>query len=161
MYFFHVFLIAKPEFTVPLGNMHMDKGEDLTWTCEAFGVPEVKYRQVPASICGNTLQCVHESLGKNLSLVLNRWLRDGVELKVEDLPPQDKQRYEISENVLTISKLDPKRDEGMYQCEAKNQLGNAYSSGQLRVLSELPFKSNHSVMPAEGFLQFRCIVLKT
>ncbi|CAG0881139.1 unnamed protein product [Darwinula stevensoni] len=99
---------AKPEFTVPLGNMHMDKGEDLTWTCEAFGVPEVK------------------------------WLRDGVELKVEDLPPQDKQRYEITENVLTISKLDPRRDEGMYQCEAKNQLGNAYSSGQLRVLTLKP-----------------------
>ena len=35
---------AVPVFTIPLGHMHMDLGEDLLWTCEAFGIPDVNYR---------------------------------------------------------------------------------------------------------------------
>ena len=35
---------AVPVFTIPLGDMHMDRGEDLVWTCEAFGIPDVNYR---------------------------------------------------------------------------------------------------------------------
>lgn len=34
---------AVPVFTIPLGDMHMDRGEDLLWTCEAFGIPDVNY----------------------------------------------------------------------------------------------------------------------
>lgn len=35
---------ATPVFTIPLGHMHMDLGEDLLWTCEAFGIPDVNYQ---------------------------------------------------------------------------------------------------------------------
>uniref|UniRef100_T1I7N2 Ig-like domain-containing protein n=1 Tax=Rhodnius prolixus TaxID=13249 RepID=T1I7N2_RHOPR len=34
---------AEPNFTIPLTDKHMDNGADLTWTCEAFGIPDVTY----------------------------------------------------------------------------------------------------------------------
>lgn len=41
---------------------------------------------------------------------------------------------EVKGNVLIIKRLDKSRDEGMYQCEARNQHGTAKTSAQLRVL---------------------------
>ncbi|KAL1475262.1 hypothetical protein MTO96_037417 [Rhipicephalus appendiculatus] len=35
---------AMPEFTIPLEHQVADEGSRLTWTCEAFGIPEVVYR---------------------------------------------------------------------------------------------------------------------
>lgn len=59
--------------------MHVDEKDDLTWTCEAFGIPDVLYE----------------------------WLRDGVVLPKNDsdLPPEDRGRYEIRDNVLIIRQV--------------------------------------------------------
>ena len=84
----------------------MDKLADLTWTCEAFGIPDVTYH----------------------------WLRNGELLSMNTLPIQDRDRYSITDNVLTIRKLNPERDQAMYQCRAMNQLKTKYSSAQLRIL---------------------------
>lgn len=34
---------AEPNFTIPLSDKHMDNKAELTWTCEAFGIPDVTY----------------------------------------------------------------------------------------------------------------------
>nr|CAD7405380.1 unnamed protein product [Timema poppensis] len=95
---------AEPNFTIPLVDRHMDNKADLTWTCEAFGIPDVNYS----------------------------WLRNGELIEVDRLPDQDRDRYHIVDNVLTIRFLDPERDQAMYQCRARNQLKTRYSSAQLR-----------------------------
>lgn len=56
----------------------------------------------------------------------------------EFMEPEDRDRYEIRENVLMIQKLDSERDQAMYQCKASNQIAERYSSGQLRILSLKP-----------------------
>lgn len=97
---------AAPDFTIPIGDKHMDKDADLVWICEAFGIPDVSYQ----------------------------WYRDGRPLTRDTLPQQDVGRYVIQDNVLSIRQLDEERDAGMYQCRANNSLAAKYSSGQLRVL---------------------------
>lgn len=84
----------------------MDNQADLTWTCEAFGVPEVTYK----------------------------WFKNGEPLDIERLQPDDQKRYLIQDNVLSIKYLDAEKDSGMYQCQARNTLKTRYSSAQLRVL---------------------------
>ncbi|XP_046406914.1 contactin isoform X2 [Ischnura elegans] len=101
---------AEPNFTIPLTDKHMDSKSSLTWTCEAFGIPDVTYT----------------------------WYRNGEIIDAENMTGFDRGRYIIQDNVLKINDLDPERDEGMYQCSAKNQLRNRYSSAQLRVLSLKP-----------------------
>ncbi|XP_037963096.2 contactin [Plutella xylostella] len=101
---------AEPNFTIPLTDKHMDNDGELHWNCEAFGIPDVNYT----------------------------WWKNGVKLSMETLEPEDRDRYIIQDNVLTIRHLHHTRDPGMYQCEAKNQLKTSYSSGQLRVLSLKP-----------------------
>lgn len=101
---------AEPNFTIPLSDRHVDNKGDLTWTCEAFGIPDVNYT----------------------------WWRNGQELSMENLANEDKDRYHIQDNVLSIRYLNPERDPGMYQCRARNQLKATFSSGQLRVLSLKP-----------------------
>ena len=100
---------AEPNFTIPLMDKHMDNTAELTWTCEAFGIPDVTYT----------------------------WLKNGEPLYEWDLPVEDVERYIVQDNVLKIKQLDPERDSGMYQCSARNQLTTKYSSAQLRVLCEL------------------------
>lgn len=51
-----------------------------------------------------------------------------------NLDPEDRDRYQIQDNVFSIKYLDRERDPGMYQCRAENQLKITYSSAQLRVL---------------------------
>ncbi|XP_015510203.1 contactin [Neodiprion lecontei] len=101
---------AAPNFTIPLVDKHMDNRGDLTWTCEAFGIPDVDYK----------------------------WFRNGEILDMYTLPLEDRDRYTIQDNVLSIRNLNPERDQAMYQCRARNQLRTKYSSGQLRVLSLKP-----------------------
>lgn len=101
---------AEPNFTIPLADKHMDNKGELHWNCEAFGIPDVNYT----------------------------WWRNGEKLSMDTLETEDRDRYIIQDNVLTIRYLDPERDPGMYQCEARNQLRTRYSSGQLRVLSLKP-----------------------
>ncbi|KAH0956722.1 hypothetical protein HN011_007833 [Eciton burchellii] len=101
---------AAPNFTIPLVDKHMDNRADLTWTCEAFGIPDVTYN----------------------------WFRNGELLDMYTLPPEDRDRYTIQDNVLNIKHLDPEKDQAMYQCRARNQLKITYSSAQLRVLSLKP-----------------------
>jgi hypothetical protein len=100
------FFTAEPNFTIPLVDKHLDNKGELTWTCEAFGIPDVNYT----------------------------WLRNGEFLEVNRLPPEDRDRYIIVDNVLTIKYLDPERDQAMYQCRARNVLKTKYSSAQLRIL---------------------------
>ena len=104
------YFTAEPNFTIPLTDKHMDHKGDVTWTCEAFGIPDVIYT----------------------------WLRNGEVLDPDYLPADDRSRYHIQDNVLTIKYLDPERDQAMYQCQAKNQLKTRFSSAQLRVLCKLP-----------------------
>ncbi|XP_041970407.1 contactin [Aricia agestis] len=101
---------AEPNFTIPLQNKHMDNKGDLHWNCEAFGIPDVNYT----------------------------WWKNGNKLSMDTLETEDRDRYIIQDNVLIIKYLDPTRDPGTYQCEAKNQLKSKFSSGQLRVLSLKP-----------------------
>ncbi|KAG1669618.1 Contactin [Nymphon striatum] len=101
---------ANPVFTIPLEDQHVDAGSDFTWMCEAFGIPEVKYK----------------------------WLKNGKDLKISALPLQDRNRYKIDQNMLTIKFLEKNRDEGVYQCKAYNSLASSYSSGHLRILSFKP-----------------------
>lgn len=84
----------------------MDINTDLTWTCEAFGVPDVSYK----------------------------WYRNGEPLIIENLHPEDADRYSIQDNILSIRNLNPERDPAMYQCRARNTLKTKYSSAQLRIL---------------------------
>jgi hypothetical protein len=35
--------MGRPVFTVSIGDKHIDELTDLTWTCEAFGIPDVEY----------------------------------------------------------------------------------------------------------------------
>ncbi|XP_012215435.1 contactin [Linepithema humile] len=100
---------AEPNFTIPLVDKHMDNKADLTWTCEAFGIPDVTYY----------------------------WLRNS-EILNDTLPHQDRDRYTIQDNVLNIKRLDPERDQAMYQCCARNSLKTRCSSAQLRILSLKP-----------------------
>ncbi|KAL0268356.1 UNVERIFIED_CONTAM: hypothetical protein PYX00_010329 [Menopon gallinae] len=97
---------AEPNFTIPLTDKHMDYQGELTWTCEAFGIPDVNYT----------------------------WFKNGEILRPETLSPSERARYRIQDNVLTIKDLDSERDAAMYQCRASNQLRTKYSSAQLRVL---------------------------
>jgi hypothetical protein len=103
---------SRPVFTISIGDMHVDERDDITWTCEAFGIPDVKYA----------------------------WLKNGRILSTEegDLAVEDRGRYEIRDNVLIIRGALKSRDEGMYQCKAYNELDTRYSSGQLRVLAFAP-----------------------
>eukprot|EP00095_Tigriopus_kingsejongensis_P002293 maker-scaffold400_size182785-snap-gene-0.21 protein:Tk02293 transcript:maker-scaffold400_size182785-snap-gene-0.21-mRNA-1 annotation:"PREDICTED: contactin-like" len=103
---------SRPVFTISIGDMHVDERDDVTWTCEAFGIPDVLYE----------------------------WLKNGDKLRTNDsdLAPEDRGRYEIRDNVLIIRQVRRDRDEGMYQCRAYNELDSRYSSGQLRVLAFAP-----------------------
>lgn len=104
--------VAEPNFTIPLMDRHMDIHTDLTWTCEAFGVPDVSYK----------------------------WYRNGEPLIVQNMHPNDASRYLVQDNILTIRDLNPERDPAMYQCRARNTLKTRFSSAQLRILCELQFR---------------------
>lgn len=101
-------LVAAPNFTIPLGNRHMDQEDNLTWTCEAFGIPDVSYQ----------------------------WYKNGRLLTPETLLREEVGRYFIRDNFLSIVKLEAEIDAGMYQCRANNSLTARFSTGQLRVLSK-------------------------
>merc|ERR1719438_372266 len=103
---------SKPVFTIPIGDQFVDENDEVIWTCEAFGIPDVTYM----------------------------WLRDGKPMatKKEDMAPEDRERYIIKDNVLKIKQVQKDRDEGMYQCKATNDLDSRFSSGQLRVLKLKP-----------------------
>ena len=99
---------SKPRFTIPIGDQFVDENDEVIWTCEAFGIPEVEYA----------------------------WLRNGAPLVTT--APEDRDRYVVKDNVLKIKQVQKDRDEGMYQCMARNDLDTRYSSGQLKVLKIPP-----------------------
>jgi hypothetical protein len=106
---------AEPNFTIPLTDKHVDSKGELVWTCEAFGIPDVNYT----------------------------WWKNGRQLVMGYLDPEDRGRIRIQDNVLTINYLDQERDPGMYQCRAANTLDTKYSSAQLRVLAFKPTFKKH------------------
>ncbi|XP_034935862.1 contactin [Chelonus insularis] len=110
---------AEPHFTIELEDKHMDHDGDLTWTCEAFGIPDVTYR----------------------------WYKNGEPISMDTLPLEDRNRFFIRDNILKIQHLDRERDDGMYQCQARNELKTKYSSAQLRVLSLKPSFKKHPMEP--------------
>ena len=103
---------SKPVFTIPIGDQFVDENDEVIWTCEAFGIPDVEYM----------------------------WLRNGEPMITdkEKMAPEDRDRYVIKDNVLKIRQVQKDRDEGMYQCKATNDLDSRFSSGQLRVLKLKP-----------------------
>jgi hypothetical protein len=56
--------------------MHVDEKDDVTWTCEAFGIPDVRYE----------------------------WMKNGKKLEANStkMAVEDRDRYEIRDNVLII-----------------------------------------------------------
>lgn len=119
---------ARPVFTIPIGDMHVDEKDDVIWVCEAFGRPDVQYA----------------------------WLKNGRPLTADNktLDVEDRGRYIIKDNVLKITQVRKDRDQGMYQCKAYNDLDTRYSSGQLRVLGFKPtfikYPVEESIYAAEG-----------
>lgn len=89
-------------------DVRIEINANLTWTCEAFGVPNVTYK----------------------------WFKNSEPLEIDKLPCDDQKRYSIQNNVLNIKYVNMKRDSGMYQCEAQNTFKKRYSSAQLRVLGK-------------------------
>ena len=83
----------------------MDLGNDLTWQCIASGLPSVEYS----------------------------WYRNAEPLIIDDLLESQRERFSISNNVLTINNVSPE-DEAMYQCGAENIHAIHFSTAQLRVL---------------------------
>nr|XP_008193513.1 PREDICTED: contactin [Tribolium castaneum] len=106
---------AEPNFTIPLADRHADSKSELVWTCEAFGIPDVNYT----------------------------WWKNGRQLVMGYMEPEERDRIRIQDNVLTIRYLDQERDPGMYQCRATNSLKTKYSSAQLRVLAFRPTFKKH------------------
>jgi len=106
---------SRPVFTIPIGDRFFDENDEVIWTCEAFGIPDVQYS----------------------------WLRNGKPLTKDILGPEDRDRYIIKDNVLKIKQVSKDRDEGMYQCKASNDLDTRYSSGQLKVLMIPPTFNKH------------------
>lgn len=100
---------ALPEFTIPLEHQVLDEGSRLTWTCEAFGIPEVEYR----------------------------WHRNG-HLLDTNATEDARARYKVDNNILVIEDLSQRADEGMYQCSATNSLGTSFSTAQLRIVTMAP-----------------------
>ena len=101
---------SKPVFTIQIEDQYVDENDEVIWTCEAFGIPDVTYG----------------------------WLRNGKLLDADNWAPEDRGRYELRDNVLKIRQVRKDRDEGMYQCMARNDLDTRYSSGQLKVLTIPP-----------------------
>ncbi|XP_037068317.1 contactin-like isoform X2 [Pollicipes pollicipes] len=66
---------AKPRFTIPLEDQHINEGIELTWTCEAFGIPEVTYA----------------------------WLRNGVVLDPKDFERDP--RIKVQDSLLSIKNV--------------------------------------------------------
>ena len=56
--------------------MHVDEKDDVTWTCEAFGIPDVRYE----------------------------WLKNGKTMIANSskMAVEDRDRYEIRDNILII-----------------------------------------------------------
>lgn len=109
---------SRPVFTIPIGDQFVDEKDEIVWTCEAFGIPEVEYE----------------------------WFRNGQLLKpLVEAAPEDRERYVIKDNVLKIVQVDKDRDEGMYQCKAQNDLDTRYSAGQLKVLKIAPTFQKHPI----------------
>lgn len=115
-----------PIFTVNLTDQITERGATVTFTCEAFGIPEVTYK----------------------------WFKNGRELNAFEINRATNGRYKIRENILTIdsvtsgSENDPSGidgDDGMYQCQASNALGARYSSGQLKVMALRPVFNKHKL----------------
>ena len=100
--------LAVPYFILPLRNQYADSAGNLTWRCEASGEPAVTYS----------------------------WLKNGVGFNSTSIPPEDRGRITISNNVVTINNLNAERDDGMYQCAAYNVHGTTYSTAELKVLSK-------------------------
>ncbi|GAV00648.1 hypothetical protein RvY_11468-1 [Ramazzottius varieornatus] len=98
-----------PRFIVPLRPQIVHPGQDVTWTCSAYGKPALSYR----------------------------WLKNGKVLQPKDLSLEDVQRTQLDEKRLLIRDV-RLSDSGVYQCEAENILGTALSSGELRVMTAVP-----------------------
>ena len=67
---------SRPVFTISIGDKHIDELDTLFWTCEAFGIPDVKYK----------------------------WLKNGKVLESDPakFAIEDRNRTEIQDNVLII-----------------------------------------------------------
>ena len=55
---------SRPVFTISIGDMHVDERDDVTWTCEAFGIP--------VSNLSNGLICLTNMLPNTYLLLLSR-----------------------------------------------------------------------------------------
>lgn len=129
----HVSVQALPEFTIPLDNQIVDEGTTLQWECEAFAIPDIKY------------QWLFNGEGLNSTGNINRLAR-----------------YRINENILIIEQVSKGEDEGMYQCQATNQIGTTFSAAQLKVISLAPNFRKHPLetevyASEEGNLTISCL----
>lgn len=94
-----------PTFVEELSDQLVDVDSLVNLTCNAFGDPNVTVT----------------------------WFKNGRILHPNNMTYDDQLRYKIYNNILTIDRVTPERDNGMYQCQAHNELGDAYSSAEVRV----------------------------
>jgi len=61
-------ILDRPIFTISIGDMHVDEKDDVTWTCEAFGIPDVRYewmkngKAIVSSVFTKQKNPVHKNL---------------------------------------------------------------------------------------------------
>ncbi|XP_074644634.1 contactin-like isoform X2 [Tubulanus polymorphus] len=104
-------LQSAPYFIEPLRDQFIDAGGTIELRCEAESSP---------------------------SAITYMWYRDAKPLNDSYYKAEDFARITQTRNVLRITNADDKKDSGMYQCMAKNSLGEAFSSAQVNILAFKP-----------------------
>lgn len=99
-----------PTFRKELPDQFVDVDANVNWTCDAFGDPEVSFL----------------------------WHKNGQVLHQSNLSSEESVRYRINRNNFYIERVNAAWDNGVYQCEAQNELGSTFNSAELRVAGMRP-----------------------
>lgn len=78
-----------------MDDIHADELSDVTWTCEAFGIPDLVYKWMKD---GNILVNIIFYFSKHFL-----YLKPTIYLKKD--PDRLDNRFQIEENILTIKKV--------------------------------------------------------
>merc|ERR550534_2908911 len=108
-------VMVRPYFDIPLQDVHVDTGDELSLTCTGQGLPkpEITWWKDGKNIAENKADVIAE-LDLTNRLVIS----------------QDRRTF-------TIKNIQP-TDKGTIQCRAKNVHGEEWSSSEVRVLSVRP-----------------------
>uniref|UniRef100_A0A2C9JP95 Ig-like domain-containing protein n=1 Tax=Biomphalaria glabrata TaxID=6526 RepID=A0A2C9JP95_BIOGL len=116
---------ARPFFTFPLSDKHIDVNQEFVWFCEAQGLPAPVYSWYKDGV---PIQHQPGNIESELCYLFSNptptyvWLKGGIRLDAAD-----DSRYTINSGKLTITEPRDDKDEGQYQCQATNQFGTIIS----------------------------------